>query len=275
MLASLGSHKAYFDLFGAENGPVVCLVHSLASDSGMWAEQIPTLLEGGYRVLRIDIRGHGGSEAPAGVYSMKELAGDVAALLDKLAIEKAHFVGLSIGGMIGQGFALDHPRKVASLVVCDAVPASPPNAKDLWAPRLKAVGDAKSLEPVAGGTIERWLSADFKKKNPIRWQQIFDAIVGTKPKGFIGCATAITDFNFVDRLPSIKAPSLVICGANDPGAPPAENKRIASLIPNGRYEEVADALHFPNVERPAAFNRILRGFLDAQNRRINIVGAPA
>ncbi|MCC6949719.1 MAG: alpha/beta fold hydrolase [Bradyrhizobiaceae bacterium] len=262
MFTSLGSHKAYFDLFGPEKGPVVCLVHSLATDSGMWAEQIPVLLESGYRVLRVDIRGHGGSDAPAAPYTMKELSDDIAKLLDVLGIDKVHFVGLSIGGMIGQGFALDHPGKVRSLTICDALPGSPPNAKDLWAPRINAVTEAKSLAPVAGGTIERWLSAEFKQKNAARWQQIYDTIVGTKPEGFIGCALAITDFNFVDRLPSVKAPSLVICGANDPGAPPAVNKQIASAIPGGRYEEIADALHFPNVEQPAVFNRIMRGWLD-------------
>lgn len=262
MFASLGSHKAYFDLFGPEEGPVVCFVHSLASDSGMWAEQIPALLEGGYRVLRMDIRGHGGSDAPKPPYTMKELGDDVAALLNALGIDKMHFVGLSIGGMIGQGFALEHPGKLHSLVVCDALPGSPPNAKELWAPRINAVTEVKSLAPVAGGTIERWLSAEFKQKNPSRWQQIYDTIVGTKPEGFVGCANAITDFNFTDRLPSIKAPTLVICGANDPGAPPAANKQIASAIPGGRYEEVPDALHFPNVEQPAAFNRIIRGWLD-------------
>lgn len=264
MLTSLGNNRVYFDLFGPEKGPVVCLVHSLASDSGMWAEQIPALSEGGYRVLRMDIRGHGGSDAPAGTYTMKELAGDVAKLLNVVAIDRVHFIGLSIGGMLGQAFVLDHPEKVRSLTICDALPAAPPNAKDLWAPRIKAVTDAKSLTPIAAGTIERWLTAEFKQKNPSRWQQIFDTLVGTKPEGFIGCAIALTDFDFVERLPSVKVPSLVICGANDPGAPPTENKRIASLIPNGRYEEVASALHFPNVEQPAAFNKIMRAWLDSQ-----------
>jgi len=114
-----------------------------------------------------------------------------------------HFVGLSIGGMIGQGFALEHPGKLHSLVVCDALPASPPNAKELWAPRINAVTEAKSLAPVAGGTIERWLSAEFKQKSPRRWQQIHDTIVGTKPEGFVGCASAITDLTMAasSRLP--------------------------------------------------------------------------
>src|SRR5260221_7083188 len=108
MVIKLAAGKIYYDLPGPENGPVVCFTHSLASDGGMWAEQLPPLLAAGYRVLRLDMRGHGGSDPVAGPYTMAQLADDVAASLDFLGIAKVQFVGLSIGGMLGQAFAIAH-----------------------------------------------------------------------------------------------------------------------------------------------------------------------
>lgn len=261
MLHQLKSHRVYFDLFGPEAAPVVCFTHSLASDSGMWAEQMAPLLDAEFRVLRIDMRGHGGSTAAPGNYTMEELAGDVSQIITALGIDAVHYVGLSIAGMFGQAFALKHSGQLKSLMICDALPASPDNAKALWGPRVEAVLSAKSLEPVAGGTIERWLTAAYKERNPGRWKQIYDTILGTTPEGFAGCAAAIQSFDFTKKLSTIKTPSLVVCGADDPGAPRAQNEYIASLIPGARFEAVANALHFPNVEDPAAFNRILLAWL--------------
>jgi 3-oxoadipate enol-lactonase len=109
MLISLAGRRIYYDLAGPENGPVVCFTHSLASDGGMWAEQLPPLLASGYRVLRLDMRGHGGSDPVAGPYTMEQLADDVAAALDFLGISKVQFVGLSIGGMLGQASDSSQP----------------------------------------------------------------------------------------------------------------------------------------------------------------------
>ena len=111
MLLSLPGRRLYYDLIGREDGPVVCITHSLASDSGMWAEQMPPLLQAGFRVLRVDMRGHGGSGPVAGDYTMKMLAGDVAMVLDALSLARVHYVGLSIGGMIGQVFAIEHDQR--------------------------------------------------------------------------------------------------------------------------------------------------------------------
>src|SRR5580704_13512570 len=106
MLLPLDGRNIAYDLIGPETAPVVCMTHSLASDGGMWAEQVPALLAGGFRVLRIDMRGHGGSDPVNGPYTMAQLAADVTAVLDALELSKVHYIGLSIGGMIGQAFAL-------------------------------------------------------------------------------------------------------------------------------------------------------------------------
>src|SRR5262245_18019029 len=142
MLIPLQGRRLYYDLTGPENGPEVCIAHSLASDGGSWAEQVPPLLQAGFRVLRLDMCGHGGSDPVAGDYTMQALAGDVAAALDALAIPRVHYIGLSIGGMIGQAFAINHGAKLLSAMWCDTLPASPEGAAALWAERMNTVRQA-------------------------------------------------------------------------------------------------------------------------------------
>jgi 3-oxoadipate enol-lactonase len=234
MLLPLAGRRLYYDLAGAENGPVVCITHSLASDGGSWAEQVPALLQAGFRVLRLDMRGHGGSEPVTGDYTMSQLAGDVASVIEALGFARVHYIGLSIGGMIGQAFALEYRQKLISALWCDTLPASPPGAADIWGPRMKAVREAHSLEPIAEASMDRYLSPAFQAKNPGRWKQLRDTVVGTTPAGYLGCSAAILDFDFVPRLSSVKLPVLIVCGENDAGTPAAENRRLAGLVPGAR-----------------------------------------
>lgn len=264
MLIPLRGRRLYYDLTGPESGPVVCFTHSLASDGGMWAEQLPPLLAAGYRVLRLDMRGHGGSDPVPGPYSMSALAGDVAIAIDALGLDRVHHIGLSIGGMIGQALAIEHGAKLKSQMLCDTLPGTLPDAKAAWAPRIEAVTSANSLAGIADATLDRWFTPAFKPKQPRRWKEIRDTVAATTPAGFLGCAAAILDFDFVPKLPSLKIPTLVVCGGEDPGTPPAQNKRIAELVPGGRYEEIANARHFPNVERTEAFNKIMLEWLAAR-----------
>jgi 3-oxoadipate enol-lactonase len=266
MLLPLDGRRLAYDLLGPRDAPTVCITHSLASDGGSWAEQVPALLQGGFRVLRLDMRGHGGSDPVAGDYTMAALADDVAAVLQALAIPRVHYIGLSIGGMIGQAFALAHGERLISALWCDTLPASPSGAAEAWAQRIHTVRRANSLAPLADATVERWLTDGFKAKNPGRWQEIRDTVTGTTPAGYLGCCAAILDFDFAPRLPEVRVPTLVVCGADDAGTPPAENRRLASLVPGARYEEIADARHFPNVELPDRFNRIMMGWLETHKR---------
>lgn len=261
MLINLKNRKLYYDLTGPEDGPVVCFTHSLSSDGGMWAEQLPPLLAEGYRVLRLDMRGHGGSHAVDGDYTMEALADDVAACLDALGLEKVQFVGLSIGGMIGQAFAIKYPDRIISAMLCDTMPATPDGADAAWGPRLKAVREAGSVAPLADGTMQRWFTDAFKPRRPGRWQEIRETIAGTTAAGYLGCGAAILNFDFRDQHAAIKTPTLVICGDQDEGTPPVGNKLIAENIPGARYEEIADARHFPNVEHPEIFNRLMMPWL--------------
>jgi 3-oxoadipate enol-lactonase len=264
MLLPLDGRNIAYDLAGPENAPVVCMTHSLASDGGMWTEQVPPLLAAGFRVLRIDMRGHGGSGPVAGDYTMSALAADVAAVLDALSISRVHYIGLSIGGMLGQAFALEHGGRLASAMWCDTLPSTPAGGSEVWQQRVDTVRRANSLTPLADPTIERWLTDAVQRQRPGRWRQIRDTIIGTSPAGYLGCVAAIRDFDFVSRLPSLKLPVLAVCGDQDAGTPPEGNRQIAGLVPGGRYEEIASARHFPNVEHPDTFNRIMLGWLSAQ-----------
>jgi 3-oxoadipate enol-lactonase len=182
--------------------------------------------------------------------------------LDVLDIKKVHYIGLSIGGMIGQGFALASPDRLLSLTLCDTQPSTPPGSAATWEER-KATVRTKGLAALADSTMERWFTDEFRKVNPVRWREIRDTISGTTPEGSAGCMAAIQNFNYEDRLPTIKIPTLVICGDEDAGTPPDRNQLIAAKVPGGRYEGIAAARHLPNVERPDQFNRIMLSWLAA------------
>ena len=184
-------------------------------------------------------------------------------MLDAIGVKQCHFVGLSIGGMIGQSLGIRHAGRVKSLMLCDTQAASPADAATRWGPRIEAVLKAHSLEPIADATIARWLTADYKQQHPSRWQQIRDTIAGCTPAGYIGCAQAIANFNYIAQLKTVTTPALVVCGSDDPAGSPEEVKHIASLFANGSYDEFVGARHLPNMEQPDAFNRVMLKWLDA------------
>ncbi len=264
MLLPLNGRTICYDIIGPEAGQVVAFSHSLAADLGMWAEQVPALAAAGYRALRVDLRGHGGSSAPPAPYTIDQLADDVVTVLDGLGIARCHFVGLSIGGMIGQSLGLRHAGRMQSLMLCDTQTQSPDDAATRWGPRIDAANKAGSLEPIADETIGRWLTPEYRKQHPGRWKQIRDTIAGCSPTGYAGCAQAIANFNFTARLGSVATPTLVVCGTEDPSASPAASRHIASLFPAGAYDEFPGARHLPNVEQPDAFNRVLLSWLRAR-----------
>jgi 3-oxoadipate enol-lactonase len=263
VLIDAGRRRIYCDLVGGEDRPVVCLAHALSADGGIWADQLPALLAAGWRVLRLDMRGHGGSDATPGEYTVSELAADVVLALDALAIERVHFAGLSIGGMIGQTLGLDHPERLRSLLLCDTAPTNIPGGREVWETRFAAIDRAGSVEPLADATMERWFTPAFRVRRPGRWEQIRATVAGTTLAGYEGGGAAIRDFDCVDRLPAIRVPSFVVWGDHDPGTPPEGNRLIASRIPGARSHEIANARHVPIVEYPELFNALMLEWLRA------------
>jgi 3-oxoadipate enol-lactonase len=264
MLVPLPGRNLHYDLIGPEQGPVVTLCHALAADSGMWAEQVPPLLAEGYRVLRIDMRGHGGSDAPAGNYMQEDLAADVVAVLDALDVKATHYIGLSIGGMFGQTLGIKHAGRVRSLMLCNTSPAPPADAPLRWGPRIAAVKERGSLAPIADATMQRWLTDRYRKAQPSRWKQICDTVLGCTPQGYIGCAHAIQNFDYTKQLSSIEAPTMMLFGADDANVESGAARQMAALLPNGRYEEIGNgARHLPNVEFPDIFNGLMLSWLNS------------
>lgn len=261
MLLPLQKRTLCYDIVGPEAGEVVAFTHSLAADLGLWAEQVPALLAAGYRVLRFDLRGHGGSRAEPGPYTMDALADDLLAIADALGIARFHYVGLSIGGAIGQSLAIRFPQRLHSLMLCDTQSQSFPDAATHWGGRIEKLQKSGTVETIADDTMARWLTQDYRQRHPLRWQQIRDTVAGCTVPGYIGCAQALADFHYTDRLGAVKIPALIACGSDDPRATPEESRRIAALFADGRYEEFTGARHVPNVEQPEAFNRVLLAWL--------------
>lgn len=258
MLVEVDDRIIHYDLLGPEEGFVACLLHSLSSDTGVWAPQVPALLAEGWRVLRLDMRGHGGSQPGEAPYSMEHLADDVAGVLDFLHIDRIHLIGLSIGGMIAQSFAIRHGQRLHSLLLCGTSASRLPGGMEkMWIPRFEAIAAAGSVEPLADASMERWVTDSFRPQHPGSWQQIRETVARTSPEGYRGGGIAIENFDVTAQLPSLNVRTLVVCGDQDPGTPPECNRRIAELIPGARYLEMPNARHFPMVEYPERFNRMM------------------
>lgn len=250
----------HYELTGPENGPVVTMSHSLAAHSGMWAPQVPALVGRGYRVLRYDTRGHGQSEVPAGPYTLEMLAEDVIALLQGLGIAKTHFVGLSMGGMIGQTLALMRPDLLHSLVLCDTSSGYPPEAAAQWQERI-AAAKAHGLEPNVEPTLERWFSPGFAADNRALMDTVRAMIRNTPVEGFVGCCHAIAKLDLTERISDIRTPTLIIVGEDDPGTPVAMSRTIQERIEGSELVVIPVARHLSNMEAVEPFNAALLDFL--------------
>ena len=248
-----------YALEGPAGAPVVTLSHSLAARLEMWEPQVRALT-GRWRVLRYDTRGHGGSDAPSGAYTLELLAEDARALLGALGISKIHWVGLSMGGMIGQTLALKAPELFASLVLCDTTSRVPAEAKPQWEERIRTAG-AQGMEPLVEPTLGRWFTPPFKERRPEAVERVAAMIRSTKPVGYIGCCRAIAALDLTDPIGAIKLPALVIVGEDDPGTPVAAARVIHERIKGSELVVLKSASHLSNLEQPDAFSHALIDFL--------------
>jgi 3-oxoadipate enol-lactonase len=246
-------------LEGPANASVVMLSHSLATNLSMWDPQVPALTSR-YRVLRYDTRGHGGTDAPEGPYSLEQLAEDARALLQALGVSRTHFIGLSMGGMIGQVLALERPQLLHSLVLCDTSSRVPAEAKPTWDERIR-VTRAQGMEPHVEPTIGRWFTAPFRERRPDVVSPVRAMIRGTSPRGYIGCCQAIAALDLTDRLHAIGVPTLIIVGEDDPGTPVAASRTIHERIKGSELVILKSASHLSNMEQSEAFNRAVTAFL--------------
>jgi 3-oxoadipate enol-lactonase len=245
---------------GAEGAPWVVLSNSLGSNLSMWDGQIE-LLTSKYRVLRYDHRGHGASDVPPGPYSLDKLVGDVIELMDHFGIEKADWIGLSMGAMTGMGLAIHHPDRFGRMVLADGRADAPEMFRAMWDQRIAVVSEG-GTEAVADGTLGMWLTEDWRAANPEATAAVRAMIASTDPKGYIACCQGLKELDYLKDLGSVRVPVLYICGAEDKGAPPDVMKAMKAATPGAAYVEIPAAGHVPNINRPEAFNAALAQFLE-------------
>ncbi len=248
------------ELSGKQAAPVVMLSHSLGSSLAMWSPQL-TMLQSRYRVLRYDLRGHGDSDATDGAYSLEQLADDAVGLLNALKIDQVHFVGLSIGGMIGQAIALNHVDRLRSLVLCDTSAYLPPPALPILQERIETAR-SQGLQALINSTLERWFTPSYLQQNPPVVEKIRNQFLATSTAGYIGCSEAIAKLNFMERLPEILLPTLIMVGSEDPGTPVAASEAIHDRIQGSKLVILASASHLSNIEQADRFNSHLLAFLE-------------
>lgn len=244
---------------GPEDAPVVLLGSSLGATTALW-EDLAADLSRDHRVVRFDTRGHGGSPVPAGPYSMEDLQGDVVALADELGVESFAYVGISLGGAVGQVLALTAPERLTSLVLCCTAPVF--GDASTWRERAETVrrdGLADLVEP----TTQRWFTHEFRHTHPDEVERVMATFLATPPEGYAGCCEALAGYDVTSRLGEIRTATRVIAGSADPGTPPEVGRALADAVPGADLVVIEDAAHIANVARPAEFNAAVREHLTA------------
>jgi len=224
----------------------------------MWDPQMPTLAKH-FKVLRFDTRGHGLSSAPADPYSLDDLAQDVLELFQALDIKQTHWLGLSMGGMIGQILILQHPQLFSSLVLADTTSKRPENAQQMWGRRI-AQAKNQGMAAMVESTLERWFCDDFRKRHPAIIQKIAEGIETTSVNGFAGCCAAISHIDTFDRLSEISCPTLIMVGEQDHGTPPEMARAMKDQMPKAIFHPIPNAGHISNIEQSTIFNQHLLDF---------------
>ena len=247
-----------YALDGPSDGPVVMFSATMMCTHTIWDKQVAALVPE-YRVLRYDTRGHGGSEATTGPYTLDLLADDAVALLKALNIDAAHFVGLSLGGFIGQALACRHPGAVASLVLCDTACQMPPES--MWDDRIEAVR-REGVGSFPELMVKRWFTDAYRDANPHEMDPIKKMIGAMSIDGMIGCCHAVKNMNNAPILKNIKSPTLIIVGEHDISTPLAAAEVLHSGIKGSELRIIEGAAHVTNFEQPERFNAALLEFLN-------------
>ncbi len=246
-----------YSVYG-EKGPWIIVSHSLGCTKEMWEPQIK-MLEKNFRVIAYDTRGHGSSGAEGGEYSLDLLADDAACLLDFLGVERVHWLGFSMGGMIGQTFALRYPERLVSIVLADTTSAHTATPVSMWEERIR-IAKVEGMNPLVQPAINRWFTEAFRDSNPEVVESVASMIRSTSVAGWAGCCAAIADIHTTDRLREIECPAMVIVGEFDIGTPLSAALEIHKHLKNSILVVISDAAHMTNIEQSIQFNRALELF---------------
>lgn len=243
---------------GPEDVPAVFLAASLGTTWEMW-DELTDELSTTYRVVRFDTRGHGRSPVPKGPYALADLAADVVALADTLGVERFGFVGLSLGGAIGQQLLVTEPSRVAAAVLCCTMPSYGDPAT--WLERA-AVVRAEGTSVLAEATMGRWFTPDFRAAHPEQVDRFSGMVTAMDREGYAACCEALAGFDVRDQLGRIATPTRVVAGAEDPVATPEVAERLAGAIPGADLVVIGDASHITSAAQPEAFHSAVTQHLE-------------
>ena len=246
---------------GPAQGPCVVLTHSIMTDARMWLPQLAALTSRGFRVLRPESRGHGGSTLGATPLSIDRLALDVVQVMDALGIVRSHYVGLSLGGMVGFALGQQHASRLASLVICDARADSPPAFAQPWDERI-AQAQAQGMTALVSSTLARWFGDGLQRLEPQARADLEQAIASTSVEGFCATARALQAFDYTEHLATMPPDTVLIVGGKD-GVLPEVMTGLQRSMPQSKLEVIPGVGHLPNVEAPDAFNAVLLTALGA------------
>jgi 3-oxoadipate enol-lactonase len=246
-----------YSLEGPDDAPVVVFSNSLGTTGVMWDAQAAALSDR-FRVLRYDARGHGGSPAPPGPYTVGDLADDVLALLDRLELERVSFCGLSIGGMTGMWLGAHAPERIDRLAICCTGLQLP--TAEMWTERAALVR-REGMGSVIEATMERWFTPSFPERSPEVVARIRESFLTTNPEGYAGCCEALAQFDMRGQLDVVRAPTLVIAGEDDPVGTPERAAAIGEEIEGSRVVVLPEARHLAAVEQADAVTRELEQLL--------------
>jgi 3-oxoadipate enol-lactonase len=258
-LADVNGTRLNYRWDGPEQGTVVMFSNSLASALSMWDLQVPPLVEAGYRVLRYDSRGHGQSEVPSAPYSIEMLAADAVGLMDALGLEKVHFCGLSMGGMVGQMLGARHGDRLISLVLSSTSAHMPPRKS--WDERIKTVRE-NGMDALVDATIDRWFTKAGQERLAVEVGKIRRLILHTRTDGFCAACVAIQNMDQRDSIRGISTVTLVLVGEHDPGTPVSAAEFIHQRISSSELKVISHGAHFVNVEQSGIFNKALLEFIE-------------
>ncbi len=248
----------FYQLDGPASADVVCLSHCFGSDHHYWDCHLAAVE--GYRVLRYDTRGHGQSDSAPGPYSLPQLATDVIDLIDALSIDRMHFVGVSMGGMIGQTLALHHPDRLLTLTLANSPSHYSQAQVALWQERAQRVSEL-GVSVVKPALMQRWFTDRAAEEYSPGYAYIDAAFSDFSAQSFVAATAAVCQINTKDELPRVNVPTLLFGSPDDPGVPVEVSEMMAERIPDSQLHWLAPSRHLATLEQVDPFNNTLKRFL--------------
>ncbi|UWZ85574.1 3-oxoadipate enol-lactonase [Occallatibacter riparius] len=248
--------QLHYKLSGRASGDLLVLSNSIGSSTRMWDKVLPAFEEQ-YRVLRYDTRGHGASSVPVPPYTLDQLGHDILFLLDQVGAARAHFCGLSLGGMVGQWLAINAPERLGRMILANT--AARIGTQQLWEQRIATVRES-GMGPLAEATLTRWFTAEYRAHHPDEMAIMRQMIASTDPTGYAACCGVLRDTDLGDAIAAFNEPCLVIAGKHDPATPPCDGQALAAALTRAEYLEL-DASHMSAWEQADAFAQATLSFL--------------